>query len=80
MPERKGFVFPTRSMRTARCGASALAGQNLPQHVASVPMRLMFNAKHTKSHSPRTFVKPRRLNRRNPSTSLIHPFGASESH
>ena len=28
----------------------------------------------------RTFAKPRRLNRRNPSTSLIHPFGASESH
>ena len=80
MPERKGFVFPTRSMGTARRGASALAGQNVPQHVASVPIRLMFNAKHTRSHSPRTFAKPRRVNRRNPSTSLIHPFGASESH
>ena len=65
------------------CGHLArptLAGQHLPQHVATVPIRLMFNAKHTRSHSPRTFAKPRRLNRRNPSTSLIHPFGASESH
>ena len=52
----------------------------MPQHVASVPIRLMFNAKHTRSHSPRTFAKPRRVYRRNPSTSLIHPFGASESH
>ena len=42
-PERKRFVFPTRSMGTARRGASALAGQNVPQHVASVPIRLMFN-------------------------------------
>ena len=79
-PERKRFAFHTRSMGTARPGASALAGQHLPQHVATVPIRLMFNAKHTRSHSPRTFAKPRRLNRRNPSTSLIHPFGASESH
>ena len=79
-PERKRFVFPTRSMGTARAGASALAGQPLAQHVASVPIRLRFNAKHTRSHSPRTFAKLRRLNRRNPSTSLIHPFGASESH
>ena len=79
-PERKRFVFPTRSMGTAHPGASALAGQHVPQHAASVPIRLMFNAKHTKSHSPCTFAKPRRLNRRNPSTSLIHPFGASESH
>ena len=79
-PERKRFVFPTRSMGAARRGASALADQNVPQHVASVPIRLMFNAKHTRSHSPRTFAKPRRVYRRNPSTSLIHPFGASESH
>ena len=79
-PEGKRFAFHTRSMGTARPGASALAGQHLPQHVATVPIRLMFNAKHTRSHSPRTFAKPRRLNRRNPSTSLIHPFGASESH
>ena len=79
-PERKRFAFHTRSMGTARPGASALASQHLPQHVATVPIRLMFNAKHTRSHSPRTFAKPRRLNRRNPSTSLIHPFGASESH
>ena len=76
-PERKRYAFHTRSMGTARPRASALAGQHLPQHVATVPIRLMFNAKHTRSHSPRTFAKPRRLNRRNPSTSLIHPFGAS---
>ena len=30
-----------------------MAGQHLPQHVATVPIRLMFNAKHTRSHSPR---------------------------
>ena len=66
-PEGKRFAFHTRSMGTARRGASALAGQHLPQHVATVPIRLMFNAKHTRSHSPRTFAKPRRLNRRNPS-------------
>ena len=69
-PERKRFAFHTRSMGTARPGASALAGQHLPQHVATVPTRLMFNAKHTRFHSPRTFAKPRRLNRRNPSTSV----------
>ena len=79
-PERKRFAFHTRSMGTARPGASALAGQHLPQHVATVPIRLLFNAKHTRSHSPHTFAKPGRLNRRNPSASLIHPFGASESH
>ena len=62
-PERKRFVFPTRSMGAERRGASALADQNVPQHVASVPIRLMFNAKHTRSHSPRTFAKPRRLYR-----------------
>ena len=32
------------------------------------PAAAMFKAKHTKSHSPRTFSNPRRLNRRNPST------------
>ena len=37
-----------------------MAGQHLPQHVATVPIRLMFNAKHTRSHSPRTFAKPRK--------------------
>ena len=62
-PEGKRFAFHTRPMGTARPGASALAGQHLPQHVATVPIRLMFNAKHTRSHSPRTFAKPRRLNR-----------------
>ena len=36
-PERKRFAFHTRSMGTARPGASALAGQHLPQHVATVP-------------------------------------------
>ena len=79
-PERKRFVFPTRSMGAARRGASALADQNVPQHVASVPIRLMFNAKHTRSHSPRTFAKPRRVYRRNPSTSLIlaYPVNAHD--
>ena len=63
-PERKRFALHTWSMGTARPGASALAVQNVPQHVASVPIRLRFSAKHTRSHSPRTFAKPRRLNRR----------------
>ena len=75
-PEGKRFAFHTRSMGTARPGASA-AGQHLPQHVATVPIRLTpFNAKHTRSHSPRTFAKPRRLNRRNPSP--IHPSALRE--
>ena len=42
--------------------------------------RLVFNARHTKSHSPCTFASPRRLKRRNPSTCLIQPLGASDSH
>ena len=68
IPDRKAGTeeirvsYHTRSMGTARPGASALAGQHLPQHVATIPIRLMFNAKHTRSHSPRTFAKPRRLN------------------
>ena len=47
-PKRKRFAFHTRSMGTARPGASALAGQHLPQHVATVPIRLMFNAKYSR--------------------------------
>ena len=73
-PERKRFAFHTMGMRApeqVRWQASTCLSM-------WVPIRLMFNAKHTRSHSPRTFAKPRRLNRRNPSTSLIHPFGASE--
>ena len=55
-------------------------GPVLVQHAASPLIRLMFSAKHTRCHSPRTFSTPRRLNRLNPSTSLIQPFGASEIH
>ena len=37
--------------------------------------RLVFNARHTKSHSPCTFASPRRLKRRNPSTCVpIQPL------
>ncbi len=50
------------------------------QPARSAPILLMFTAKHTRSHSARTCASPRKLNRRNPSTSLIHPFGASDSH
>ena len=46
-PERKRFAFHTRSMGTARPGASALAGQHLPQHVATVPIRLMFSCSNS---------------------------------
>ncbi len=35
--------------------------------------RLTFNARHTKSHSQRTFASPRRLKRRKPSACLIQP-------
>ena len=35
--------------------------------------RLTLSARHTKSHSPRTFASPRRLKRRKPSTCLIQP-------
>ena len=42
--------------------------------------RFTFSARHTKSHSPCTFWSPRTLKRRNPSTSLIQPWGASEIH
>ena len=35
--------------------------------------RLTFNARHTRSHSHRTFASPRRLKRRKPSTCLIQP-------
>ena len=38
----------------------------LAQHAASSLIRLMFSAKHTRCHSPRTFSTPRRLNRLNP--------------
>ena len=37
---------------------------------ASPAMRLMFNAKHTRCHSPRTLCAPRTLNRRNPGTRV----------
>ena len=69
-----------------RVAASNLRGIDTPkrhrlrQHGASPAMRLTFSAKHTKCHSPRTFCTPRRLNRRNPSTSLIQPFGPSDIH
>ena len=35
--------------------------------------RLTFNARHTRSHSQRTFASPRRLKRRKPSACLIQP-------
>ncbi len=35
--------------------------------------RLTFNARHTKSHSQRTFASPRKLKRRKPSACLIQP-------
>ena len=38
------------------------------------------DARHTRFHWPCNWVSPRTLKRRKPSTSLIHPFGASDSH
>ena len=79
-PERKRFAFHTRSMGTARPGASALAGQHLPQHVATVPIRLMFNAKHTRSHSSGN-SSPRKSSpqRSSSSASTIPAFVSSAS-
>ncbi len=50
------------------------------QPARSAPILLMFTARHIRSHSARTVASPRKLKRRNPSTSLIHPFGPSDSH
>ena len=58
MPERKGFVFPTRSMGTARRGASALAGQNVPQHVAKSTSAPPEKAPHRVAPHP---LGPRRV-------------------
>ena len=57
-------------------------GASSPAFYAAISgcRRLTFNAKHTRSHSHRTFASPRRLKRRNPSTCLIQPLGASDSH
>ena len=38
------------------------------------------DARHTRFHWPCTWVSPRTLKQRKPSTSLIHPFGASDGH
>ena len=63
-------------------GAESPSSDPHPRHaVASSPcIRLTFNARHTRSHSPRTLFRPRTLKRRKPSASLIHPIGASVSH
>ena len=50
-------------------------------HAADSPcIRLMFNARHTRAHSPRAWSRPRTLNWRKPSACLIQPLGASDSH
>ena len=46
----------------------------------SVCSRLMLRARHTRVHSAWTFSRPRKLNRRKPSASLIQPMGASACH
>ena len=43
-------------------------------------IRFMFNARHTRAHSPCAWFKPRTLKRRKPSACLIQPLGASDSH
>ena len=40
----------------------------------------MLSARHTRVHSAWTFFRPRKLNLRNPITSLIQPTGASAIH
>ena len=50
-------------------------------HAAASPcIRFMFNARHTRAHSPCAWFKPRTLKRRKPSACLIQPLGASDSH
>ncbi len=50
-------------------------------HAAASPcIRFMFNARHTRAHSPRAWSRPRTLKRRKPSACLIQPLGASDSH
>ena len=60
--------------------SSGLGGNPLLQAAIRALIRLMLRARHTKSHSPCTDRKPRRLNCRNPSCCLIHPWGASAIH
>ena len=62
------------------CRARGNSAPDCPHHAAIAARRLMFSARHTRCHSPRTLSKPRRLNRRNPSTSLTQPFGPSDIH
>ena len=48
-------------------------------HAAASPcIRFMFNARHTRAHSPRAWSRPRTLKRRKPSACLIQPLGASD--
>ena len=48
------------------------------QAVARTDIRRMFSARQTRDHSPCTLFWPRTGNRRNPRTTLIHSFGASD--
>ena len=62
------------------CSGPCLTANRRPHIARSGCRRLMFNARHTKFHSPRALAHPRTLKRRNPRTSLIQPLGASDSH
>src|SRR6202795_2007925 len=50
------------------------------QAVVRIAILFRFNAAQTNGHSPCTFLWPRKLKRRNPSTCLIHPNGGPASH
>ena len=62
------------------CPGPCFRANRHPHTARSGCRRLMFNARHTKFHSPRALAHPRTLKRRNPRTSLIQPLGASDSH
>ena len=65
---------PNAAIRTR---FSVGGGRIHPLYAAiSACRRLAFTARHTKSHSPRTCARPRRLKRRKPSTCLTQPYGA----
>ena len=62
-------------------GGTAVWGRITLLHAAASPcIRFMFNARHTRAHSPCAWFKPRTLKRRKPSACLIQPLGASDSH
>ena len=81
-PSRFGLEGPPGPPPSPRRADRSSLRASFPACYAAIRAcrRLVFNARHTKSHSPCTFASPRRLKRRNPRTCVIQPLGASDSH